>query len=280
MPRPTLDEAGLLRAVGANPADDLARLVYADWLDEHGRHPRAEFIRVQVDLHGTHSGKARFERLRGRERELLDAHAAEWLRDLPRWARWGYQSDGWRRVDYERGFPAELALLASPFVRFGGDLLDRVPAGRVELLRAGKLLPAVAACEWFGRVPVWDLSYGPFADRDLVAVAASPHLAGVREMNFRCCEIGDAGVRALAASPHAAGLRRLDLSYNNLSLGGVKALAASPYLRDLEWVEVADNRQLAGHRQRVEELLGGRTPADGTDLAEVTVSRVTRSCRG
>jgi uncharacterized protein (TIGR02996 family) len=32
----------------AQPADDTVRLVFADWLDEHGQPERAEFIRVQV----------------------------------------------------------------------------------------------------------------------------------------------------------------------------------------------------------------------------------------
>lgn len=41
---------GLLRAVIADPADDLARLAYADALEEAGQDARAEFIRVQVEL--------------------------------------------------------------------------------------------------------------------------------------------------------------------------------------------------------------------------------------
>lgn len=40
----------LLKAIHANLEDDTPRLVYADWLDEQGRHERAEFIRVQVSL--------------------------------------------------------------------------------------------------------------------------------------------------------------------------------------------------------------------------------------
>src|SRR5579872_702669 len=43
----------LLRAILENPADDSARLVYADWLDEHGQSERAEFIRVQIELQTT-----------------------------------------------------------------------------------------------------------------------------------------------------------------------------------------------------------------------------------
>lgn len=44
------DEQLFLRAICADPADDLPRLVYADWLDDHGRPDRAEFIRVQSEL--------------------------------------------------------------------------------------------------------------------------------------------------------------------------------------------------------------------------------------
>lgn len=43
----------LLQAILAEPADDLHRLFYADWLEEHGDpddHARAEFIRVQIEL--------------------------------------------------------------------------------------------------------------------------------------------------------------------------------------------------------------------------------------
>ena len=44
------DEQAFLNALKANPADDTTRLVYADWLDEHGDPLRAEFIRVQCEL--------------------------------------------------------------------------------------------------------------------------------------------------------------------------------------------------------------------------------------
>lgn len=40
----------LLAGVLADPADDTARLVYADWLQEQGEQERAEFVRVQVEL--------------------------------------------------------------------------------------------------------------------------------------------------------------------------------------------------------------------------------------
>src|SRR5262249_10801808 len=40
----------ILQGVLDNPDDDTPRLVYADWLDDHGDPDRAEFIRVQIEL--------------------------------------------------------------------------------------------------------------------------------------------------------------------------------------------------------------------------------------
>jgi uncharacterized protein (TIGR02996 family) len=42
------DEAAFLRAIQANPNDATAKLVYADWLDEHGQPERAEYVRRLV----------------------------------------------------------------------------------------------------------------------------------------------------------------------------------------------------------------------------------------
>lgn len=40
----------LLKTIIDHPDDDASRLVFADWLDEHGEPERAEFIRVQCEL--------------------------------------------------------------------------------------------------------------------------------------------------------------------------------------------------------------------------------------
>jgi len=58
----TNTHAGLLADIIENPEADDLRLIYADWLDDHGEEERAEFIRVQVELYATY-GK-RLDRLR------------------------------------------------------------------------------------------------------------------------------------------------------------------------------------------------------------------------
>ncbi len=41
------EQGALLQAIRQSPADDSVRLVYADWLEEHGQPERAELIRVR-----------------------------------------------------------------------------------------------------------------------------------------------------------------------------------------------------------------------------------------
>jgi uncharacterized protein (TIGR02996 family) len=63
------DATPFLAAIRAAPDDDAPRLIYADWLDEHGQPERAEFIRVQCEL-ARHDSPT----LRQREAELQAEH--------------------------------------------------------------------------------------------------------------------------------------------------------------------------------------------------------------
>src|SRR3954451_19969395 len=82
---PMTDEAGFLRAVVADPADDAPRLVYADWLDDHGQPERAEFIRVQCELARTPADDPRRLELEARERALLGVQEERWVGPLRGW---------------------------------------------------------------------------------------------------------------------------------------------------------------------------------------------------
>src|SRR5207245_1358527 len=52
-----IHDEGFLRAIAEHPEDDALRLVYSDWLEEHGDPEYAEFIRVQVTLAQNADGK-------------------------------------------------------------------------------------------------------------------------------------------------------------------------------------------------------------------------------
>jgi uncharacterized protein (TIGR02996 family) len=74
----TDDQRALLAAIVADPADDTARLVYADCIEEQGNSARAEFIRLQIEaerLHPDSNARARLERRAGK---LFVEHWIEW----------------------------------------------------------------------------------------------------------------------------------------------------------------------------------------------------------
>jgi uncharacterized protein (TIGR02996 family) len=137
-----------LRDILDHPFDDAPRLIYADWLEDHGEEARAEFIRVQCELargvfpcectceyeHGIGCPAGRKIDLRRREREV-EGWADEWARAiLPPLASYWMP----RRIldsnpeltnpvfAYHRGFVAEVTLPCAAWVgRECPDCLDR-----------------------------------------------------------------------------------------------------------------------------------------------------------
>src|SRR5271155_2098705 len=77
---PSNDGDALRQTILAQPDDDLARLVYADWLDENGQPDRAAFVRAQVRAAQAepHSPDAR--RHAATAEKLLDVNWGAWTK--------------------------------------------------------------------------------------------------------------------------------------------------------------------------------------------------------
>ena len=192
-----------------DPDDDGLRLIYADWLDDHGQSPRAELIRVQVELARLPAGDPRRKGPEARERRLLGEHGAEWAGALLR--PLGGMVTAWK---FRRGFVEKVSLEARGLQH--------------------------SADELFGRAPVRDLTV--YLARSRIGhLAALPHLARLSALTLRNNALGGAGARALASSPFLGGLTSLDLSRNGLGDDGVRALAASPHLSRLAALTLTDN---------------------------------------
>jgi uncharacterized protein (TIGR02996 family) len=73
------DERAFFGAIRAAPADPVPRLVYADWLEEHGDADRAEYLRLRTESAGLPSGDPTAARLRRRERALVEGALGHWL---------------------------------------------------------------------------------------------------------------------------------------------------------------------------------------------------------
>jgi uncharacterized protein (TIGR02996 family) len=226
LPVTTADQrAPFLAAIVARPDDDLLRLIFADWLDEHGDADRAAFIRLQcAEWRGDSDAGARAAKL---ER----AHRREWLAELPEVYH----------AEFRRGFAEHLVVDAATFVNAGANLRRRTPVRSVALVGAGHMLEQLLSGHLLDGLPGLHLNHAFLNDDGLVRLADAPCLRELRTLRLAQTGGGDAGVAALARSPHFTRLRTLVLSGNAVGDAGAWDLAGSRTLRGLKHLEVADN---------------------------------------
>ena len=107
------DEDALLNGIVADPAADLPRLVYADWLEEHGQDLRGEFIRIQCEIAklevGPRDAIDRNVHLWRRQQELLDGHMVELLEG----ASYHPKEDVQTQAVFRRGFVSSIEISAT-----------------------------------------------------------------------------------------------------------------------------------------------------------------------
>ncbi len=189
----------LIRAIIDHPEDDLPRLVFADWLEEHGAALRAEFIRAQIELTQLQFDEKRRVDQTHRVYSLTQQLESELKAEFP---------IGLRRIDHwERGFAAS-AIWSAQAILETKQSAAVVPPTRVQI---------------FVDVP----------PRELPQVFASPLLFGVQELRFAGEPIGDLGAAALAQATNLSRLRRLSLNYQRIQDVGANALAQSPCLENV-----------------------------------------------
>ena len=126
------EQLPFLRAIAANPADDLPRLIFADFLEESGEPDsiaRAHFIRAQIALVGLPPRSPEFRETVALQNRLFEMYSEDWIWDLPE-HRHGEGNPAWRR-----GFVEFVRMTWEDFVRVT-DLFETVPITRVQAFGA------------------------------------------------------------------------------------------------------------------------------------------------
>jgi uncharacterized protein (TIGR02996 family) len=203
MPYP--ENPALLAAVIADAEDDAPRLVYADWLDEHGDPDRAAFIRNQCALFDTSPADPDYVNLT--ERRLEIRAAMLWRRLGPKLPRGVGFRDNIREerddseASYQRGFP----YYASEPVAAGGA--DEWAARKFR-----EVLPTVIATTTLRGLWCW----GGFS-RHLGEILSSPAAAHLTALSATNDPVQDgqpaSAVQALLSSCSAPGLKWLNLMH-------------------------------------------------------------------
>jgi uncharacterized protein (TIGR02996 family) len=206
-----------LAAIRDNPEDDLPRLVCADWLDDHGQHDRAEFIRVQLELSRGVSPRSRARELLVRLRALIREHRTRWL---------GLLASHAPDSVFERGFVESVRLISPVLLQHGPALFDEHPIHRLTLYGVTiPKWPAVARSPCLGCLTALDLRESQDGDA-LGALGGSPHLGRLRALDLRSTNLTDKGLAQLLAGGLPA-LERLNVAGNRLGPAGAVVLAAA-----------------------------------------------------
>jgi uncharacterized protein (TIGR02996 family) len=233
-----IENQALLSAILADPDDDRPRLVYADWLEQHGQFDRARLIRVQIELARLPDNAEAATALQIEE-EQLEAACEKTLPQLEG-IRWG---------GFERGLVRSVyAATPAAFRHHASSIAD---AGSVHCASFDKrdgfaVLAEVPILARLTDLRVDDEEH--FRKRngdpnhrfndDLQAVLASAHCPRLRSLELAYCQLGPRGAKALADCPRLESLIRLDVSDNYVGDEGLAALAASPYLSALRTLRI------------------------------------------
>ena len=261
-------DPAFVAAVCDAPEDDAPRLVYADWLDDHGEADRAELIRVQVERARLPKEGPRAQALKAREDALLKARRDDWLRELPAWARLA--------AGFVRGFVGAVVARSREFLKGAAVLFRRAPVRQVCLLGLTDAQAAALAASPFlehltglevgansltgagwralvvapglANVAALELTAHSFSPAEAHALAYAPHLPNLTRLLLygarlgpRGAHLGDRGLEELAGSPHLARLTTLHLVECLLGDGAARALAAAPHLTRLADLRLYDN---------------------------------------
>lgn len=227
-----MSEAAFLAAIRDDPDDDLPRLAYADWFEEHGQADRGEFIRVQVELsHGARDRGRRVELLR-RLRALSQLHRAAWLGPLKHWAKDSF---------FDRGFITQASMDAGEFLDHAAKVLAVHPITRLRIVGTTDRFAELIASPHVEGMKSLDFLGQAILDQGATALAGAHRLARLRVLHLRRMGIGPGGVRALVASPRLAELTDLNLAENGFGDSGIRELASAFALPRLARLDLSSN---------------------------------------
>jgi len=270
------DGEALRRAVLADPEEDTARLVFADWLDENGDGDRAAFIRDQIEVARAEPFSVQARNATRRAGVLLEKNRAPWHRHL-RESIQG-QLEGFVGVQvshahanplrdviqvkarFERGFIGHVTVQPAVFVRTAAGIFEAEPIQSLELFRYGSAdempLKPVFEVPQLQQLRRLEFAAGTeFTHDEYAALTDSPHLNGLTDLSMKGCPIYPPWVGEFLGSYAFPDLQGLDFKdIPHLGPGVVSALTQANH-REIRRLDVSG---VVFHSEQLRQLLTSR----------------------
>jgi uncharacterized protein (TIGR02996 family) len=204
-----MSEKAFLEAIIENPDDDAPRLIFADWLDEHGQSDRGEFIRLQIRLAQTPEYDRFYQEIyHGRRLEFYGGPFESTLPTLPEGFHWP------PLVTFRRGFACGVQTIGvAPFLQHASELFTLAPFQHLEI----------------------DGRDEGFAEQ-IPRLADSPWLSRLRSLEIKLAHLGAKPIKRLCESPYLESLDCLALTFDGINRSAVEAFVHSslfPRLREV-----------------------------------------------
>jgi len=193
------EREAFLRAVCENPDDDTPRLVFADWLQEHGEEERAEFIRVQCEMARLAADDERREALVTRARQLQTHFGKRWLKELPvpnpENIHWVEAPDWLGGETFDRGFAGLLRVqTAALLAKHANVLFHATPVRRLMIwnIKRGDKLAKISQLQHLHTIRI--RVFSKQAADDLLEC---PYLDSVPDIRFSFTALSEAHIERL-----------------------------------------------------------------------------------
>jgi uncharacterized protein (TIGR02996 family) len=253
------------RDIKEHPDDDTPRLIFADWLQEHGdaaTAARGEFLRLQVLRHRLSPDDPNYGLLKRREGELFTEYRWTWL---------GALVDAARTWTFERGMvqvaaQAEKLLMPEVAVWARSEAALWIDALTLSEIRFGNRgeaknhIDGLASSPLLAHLNKLDMSNnGGLNCLDLVFRAFDArNLPFLTQLFLSHNRWAASYIVSLSLCSHCRQLRVLDLQHNRLYDDAARTLAVSPCLRSDVILYLGHNRFTADGIALLREAYGER----------------------
>jgi uncharacterized protein (TIGR02996 family) len=219
------DRRAFLDQVLADPDDDAARLIYADFLEEIGD-PRGEFIRLQCELAEIDELHPRYLDVSHRCDQLFFEHGQAWSDEL---------HQDVRKIAFSRGFIDKITIRARAFIKEAEQLYRTTPVHWLRFNYVKGAGPELAEVESLAKVRCLDLSQLKIPEDDMTALLMSPHLNNLQSLDLsnNSALFSQSVATALGAMRSATTLQQLDVPSGSTFLQTLARAGDFPNLQRL-----------------------------------------------
>lgn len=230
----TIEERAFLYRIISDPDNDAPRLIYADWLEEHGRDDRAELIRLQIKLTELDPDDKEYERIELRCNELIDLNREEWQGFTPDKSISNYN----KSLVFERGFVKEVTVGCLKELNHLEEILSIHPATQLHIWGGLSELP-----DWPFLSRIRELTFGDGELNTIEKVRAileSPFLTSIRKFNFIYCALEESDLEYLGSHPKFQKLEAIENLFSKTTGARILQLLQSPNTTRLKLFDFPD----------------------------------------